>query len=372
MELFMSKIFLGIGAGPIQTGIFVAGASKGHFDRIVLAEVDAALVESVRKSGTITVHTACADSVRTDCYDRIEIYNPSVPADLEILKGIAADALAVNTALPSTAFYKHCLWLKDAFAAKPEKIRYVYTSENSTTAADELRKVLGEFPQTHYLDTVIGKMSKVFLTSESDLSPLSPGYTKGHLVEEFNTIYTSCVPGLESVGIDGLYPKKNLYPFEEAKLYGHNASHFLLGMMAERCHCKYMNEAVNCTEIVKLTERILTEECGVALCKKFAGVDPYFESENFNSWARELVKRMTSPVLCDSVERVIRDIDRKFGWEDRVIGAIRLCLSQGVKPVLLSKGAALAAASFAINQFSAQWQESDERAAVIDSILSNI
>ena len=35
----MKKIFLGIGAGPIQTGIYVAGAAKGGFDRIVLADV---------------------------------------------------------------------------------------------------------------------------------------------------------------------------------------------------------------------------------------------------------------------------------------------------------------------------------------------
>lgn len=38
----MKKIFLGIGAGPIPTGIYVAGAAKGGFDRIVLADVDAA------------------------------------------------------------------------------------------------------------------------------------------------------------------------------------------------------------------------------------------------------------------------------------------------------------------------------------------
>ena len=31
------KTFLGIGLGPIQTGIFVSGASKGNFDRIVVA-----------------------------------------------------------------------------------------------------------------------------------------------------------------------------------------------------------------------------------------------------------------------------------------------------------------------------------------------
>ena len=52
------RTFLGIGAGPIQTGIFVSGASRGGFSRIVLADVDEALVDAVRLAGSLTVNTA--------------------------------------------------------------------------------------------------------------------------------------------------------------------------------------------------------------------------------------------------------------------------------------------------------------------------
>ena len=45
------KTFLGIGLGPIQTGIFVSGASKGNFDRIVVAEVDDTIREAIRAAG---------------------------------------------------------------------------------------------------------------------------------------------------------------------------------------------------------------------------------------------------------------------------------------------------------------------------------
>lgn len=364
----MSKVFLGIGAGPIQTGIYVAGASKGGFDRIVLADVDKALVDAIRASGTITVNTACADRIRTDVYKNIEIYNSSVPEDLAVLKKVAAEALAVNTALPAVKFYQYCTWLKEAFDTNPEGVRYVYTSENCTTAADELRKVLGSWPNTYYLDTVIGKMSKIFPAAESELPPLAPGYIKGHLVEEFNEIYTTDAPGIENVGIVGLYPKKDIYPFEEAKLYGHNASHFLLGVLAARMGCKFMSDAVRFPEIVALTKRALLEECSPALCSKFKGVDPYFEQENYNKWAVELVRRMTSPLLSDSVDRVIRDIDRKLAWQDRIIGAMRLCLSQGVKPSVLAQGAALAARYQALDALQNVWPEGDERAAVTDLI----
>ena len=367
----MEKVFLGIGAGPIQTGIYVAGAAKGGYDRIVLADVDKALISAIRASGTVTVNTACADTIRTDVYDKIEIYDTSVPEDLAILKNIAKDAIAINTALPAVKFYQYCTWLKDAFDMNPDGVRYVYTSENCTTAAEELQKVLGSYPNTYILDTVIGKMSKIFMADESELPPLAPGYVKGHLVEEFCTIYTTDAPGIENVGIVGLYPKKDIYPFEEAKLYGHNASHFLLGILAAQKGCRYMSDAVQYPEIVEMCRQALLTECSPALCKKFKGVDSYFEPAEYNAWAEELVRRMTSPLLSDSVDRVIRDMDRKLAWEDRIIGAMRLCISQGVNPVNLAKGAALAARYYAIDSLKQGWGEGAEQQEIAD-YLKNI
>lgn len=370
----MAKIFLGIGAGPIQTGIYVAGASKGGFDRIVLADVDKALVTAIRASGSITVNTAYADRIGADTYKNVEIYDPNNPADLEILKEIASEALVINTALPAVSFYRFCApWLAAGFAMKPNAIRYVYTSENCTTAAEELQKATGvKFANTFYLDTVIGKMSKIFLSSESDLPPLAPGYGKGHLVEAFNTIYTTDAPGISEAGVVGLYPKKDIYPFEEAKLYGHNASHFLLGMLAWERGCKYMSETVNHPETIELTRKALLNECALALCKKFHGVDEYFELENFRAWGVELVERMTSPFLSDSVERVIRDPDRKLGWNDRVVGAIRLCLSQGVEPAILRTGAYKAAAYYAVNLLAKDWPEGTETDSLKSFILKGM
>ena len=364
------KIFLGIGCGPIQTGIFVAGASKGNFDKIVIAEVNPAMVEAIRKAGSITVNTSNAKGIVSNTYDKVEIYNPSVAEDLEILKDYASKAIAINTALPATKFYQFCVpWLKEGFKRNPDAQRYVYTSENSTTAADDFKNTMAEdFPNTYYLDTVIGKMSKIFKTDENPaLPPLAPGLEAGHLVEEFCTIYTSSAPGIENVGIVGLYPKQDLYPFEEAKLYGHNASHFALGMMAKARKCTYMSEVAAFPEAMQEVKNLLINECGAALCKKFAGVDDYFKVENFNAWAEELIERMVSPNLADSVDRIIRDLDRKLSWNDRSIGAIRMCLSQDVYPALLIKNAKNAAAMYAFTQLGEAYPE-DERQNLLDAL----
>ena len=367
----MAKTFIGIGAGPIQTGIYVAGAADGGFDRIVLAEVEPTLVAALKQHHSITVNTAEAERITTRTYENIEVFNPNDPNDLPQLIEIAKDALAFNTALPATKFYKFCApWMKEAFAQNPAGRRYIYTSENSTTAAADLKAAMGvEYPETYYLDTVIGKMSKVFAVGESELPTLTPGFAKGHLVEAFNTIYTSSAPGIEEVGIQNLFAKADLVPFEEAKLYGHNANHLLLALLAAERGCTSMSEAAKFPEIVEYTLQALLQESGAALCKKYAGVDEYFEPANWEAWARELVRRMISPLLSDAIARVARDLTRKLGWEDRLIGAIRLCQAQGVPCPRLLHGAQIALRFNALDALlEGDWKDRDGAPALAASL----
>lgn len=338
------KTFLGIGSGPIQTGIFVPSAAGAGFSRIVLADVDEALVSAVRHSGDITVNTAGSDAVQTDTYSNIEIYNPLVADELKELEKLAATADAIATALPATAIYRNVApWLTAAFQAEPNKRRYVYTAENSTTAAHELQQLVGTFPATYYLDTVIGKMSKVFSRNDCDLPPLAPGFDRGHLVEAFHEIYTSSAPGCDDLQLPGLYAKPDLLPFEEAKLYAHNAVHFVLGLHLQERGGTTMNEAACYPGLIALATAALIDECGAALCRKYANIDPFFQPDAYAAYAHDLVTRMISPVLKDLVDRVLRDVERKLSWNERVTGAIRLCLSQDVEPSRLLTAAEFAA-----------------------------
>jgi mannitol-1-phosphate 5-dehydrogenase len=86
----------------------------------------------------------------------------------------------------------------------------------------------------------------------------------------------------------------------------------------------------------------LIEEAGAALIQKYGGIDPLFTKMGFRHSANDLLERMMNPHLKDTVERVGRDPERKLGWNDRLIGAMRLVLSQGIKPVRFALGAAAA------------------------------
>ncbi|MFA6566736.1 MAG: hypothetical protein WCS96_00855 [Victivallales bacterium] len=341
--------FLGIGFGPIQTGIFLLGAYKGGFDRIVVADVDKNLVNSLRKdNGSVTISVAAKDKIYSEKIHNVEIYNPQDGDDLRKLIDIAAEADEIATALPAVTFFKHIApWLSQGFAKNPGRRRLIYTAENNNHAAELLEQAIGaKSSNTHCINTVVGKMSGVLSVSECEkrkLPTLTPSSDRGHLVEEFNRILISGCPGIEDRKTKGLYVKNDLLPFEEAKLYGHNAIHMLLGLHAMENKISFMHELAGRQDIIKVGKRAFIEESGRALCKKWKGVDELFTEKGYREYAEELLVRMVNPFLTDSVERVCRDLERKLGWDDRIIGTMRLVASQGFNPVELSHGAAIAA-----------------------------
>ncbi len=342
------QTFLGIGLGPIQTGIFLEGAFRGGFDRLVIADVDAALVAALRRSGgKLQFNLATSQAVTSHTITGLEIFNPDVPADREQLIAAAAAAGEIATALPSIAFYKNIGgWLREGFERAPDRRRFVYAAENHNQAAEALETAAGSFPATHYLNTVIGKMSGVLPAAECarrNLSALTPLADRGHLVEEFNRIMIQSCDGIEERRVRNLIAKSDLLPFEEAKLYGHNALHLWLGLHAQQRGLQLMDEISAQPALLARARAAFVGEVGAALCRKRAGVDELFTPDGFAAYADDLLRRMVNHFLADRVERVCRDLERKLGWDDRLIGALRLVLGQGLEPAVLAEGAALGA-----------------------------
>jgi mannitol-1-phosphate 5-dehydrogenase len=91
-----------------------------------------------------------------------------------------------------------------------------------------------------------------------------------------------------------------------------------------------------------LSREAFLEESGAALIARHQGMDPLFTAEGFRAYAEDLLVRMTNPYLRDRVERVVRDPLRKLGWDDRLIGTMRLALDVGITPHRFALGAAAA------------------------------
>jgi mannitol-1-phosphate 5-dehydrogenase len=354
------RTFVGFGFGAIQSGLFLFEAFQSrNFDRLVVAEVLPDIVAAVRAAGgRYQLNVATATGINVHEITGIEILNPTVPADRVLLVEAIAGASELATALPSVDFFDR----GEAAAARllaegwgrARQRAVLYAGENHNHAAEILaaavRRHAGkELSHVQFLNTVIGKMSKVVTEAgeiaSQRLAPVTPGASRAFLVEEFNRILVSQVtwPDFDR-GIKVFTEKPDLLPFEEAKLYGHNAVHALLGYLANARHLKFMSECAGDARLMALARTAFLEESGRALIQRRSGLDPLFTPAGYQAYAEDLLVRMVNPYLRDAVERVIRDPRRKLAWDDRLVGTMRLALDAGVTPTRFAQGAKAALA----------------------------
>lgn len=354
----MANTFVGIGFGAIQGGLFLREAARsGSFDRLVVAEVLPEVVEAVREVGAFSINIATATGVEQETIDGVEILNPADCADGRALVEAISEASAIATALPSVDFYDKgspsvaellADGLKTSTKKGSAKPCVIYAAENHNRAAERLGSAVYQrlddetsaHVRTHccFANTVIGKMSQVLVDREGidslDLARVVPGLDRAFLVEAFNRILVSqCDLDPAPVGMDVFVEKPDLLPFEEAKLYGHNATHALVGYMAHQKGYETMSAALGNPDLRGRARDAFIHESGVALIAKHGGVDPLFTPGGYMRYADDLLRRMSNVHLEDRVDRIIRDPARKLGWDDRLIGMIRLALRAGVEPV---------------------------------------
>jgi mannitol-1-phosphate 5-dehydrogenase len=385
-----NRTFVGFGFGAIQAGLFLYEAHRSRrFDRLVVAEVLPEVVAAVRKAGgCYAVNIAGPSGIRSERVEGVEILNPAIASDAALLAEALAQANEICTALPSVETYDRgdpsvaallatMLSQKQADPDLPPCV--VYTAENHNHAAEILQALCdqklapcapGQAQRVQFLNTVIGKMSKTVAAEDEilaqGLAPVVPGFTGAFLVEQFNRIMISRItlPHFQR-GLEQFIEKPDLLPFEEAKLYGHNAVHALLGYLARAKGYPFISDCAQDPALMELAREAFVVESGGALLARHKGVDSLFTPAGYQAYAADLLVRMTNPWLRDETARVTRDTPRKLGWNDRLVGTMRLALDAGISPKRFALAAAAAVQSLPSAsdwkpQLQALWNEQDE------------
>ncbi len=364
---------VGFGFGPIQAGLFTKEAfQSGNFKRIVVAEIDQRLVNAVRRNaGAYRVNVAHRDGIETVQISNVELLNPAHPQEATALQATLAEATEVTTCLPSVDFYDsdngNCVaaLMAESLRHRTADATIVYAAENNNHAAEILKDAVEcrfgvgrasplasdgragtrDLPRVQFLNTVIGKMSRVVTDpveiAERRLVPIAPGIDRAFLVEEFNRILVSrtTIPGF-APGIGVFIEKDDLLPFEEAKLYGHNAIHALLGFVGTLKGYVKMTELKDDEPLMRVAHEAFIQESGGALIDKHASLgDELFTEAGYRRYAEDLLERMTNPYLADTVARASRDVVRKLGINDRIFGTMALAIEHGIEPMNMAMGA---------------------------------
>ena len=348
------KTFLGFGLGAVQSGLMLYEAFKSNnFDRLVIIEVNSEVVDAVKKAGNkIWVNTATKSSVIKTIISDFEIYNPNNSNDYNALVAAIHQADEMATAVPSTDFYdrgKNSIAKLLAENINPDKYQILYTVENNNYAAEILHNKIKQYASEEKIknfqamNTVVGKMGGVIndevIVKELDLDWMTPHSKVAILVEEFNDIIITKnnLAGFER-GIKIFREKDNLLPFEEAKLFGHNAIHSMLGYLAFLKDYNYMSDIRSDAKLYAYGQEAFENESGKFLLKKYKdNDDALFTKEGFKFYGRDLMERITNPYLHDEVKRICRDPLRKLQYEDRFFGTIRESFKQDVHPKIMAK-----------------------------------
>jgi mannitol-1-phosphate/altronate dehydrogenase len=296
------RTYIGFGFGPIQAGLFLFEAfESGAFCRLVVAEVAHEAVAAVRQAGGhFCINVACSDRVEHAQVGPVEMQDPASEPDRRLLVEAIAEAAEIGTAIPSVGYYVsagpgslHRILAqglrKKVALGGPRAV--VYTAENHNHAAEILESaVLAEIPagerdgvraRVRFLNTVIGKMSGVISDPQElraqALAAVTPGEGRAFLVEAFNQILISRIRFGETDdehpfhrGIAVFEEKEDLLPFEEAKLYGHNATHALAAYLAAIQCVSHITDLRETPGFLAFLRAAFVEESGAALVRRHA------------------------------------------------------------------------------------------------------
>lgn len=361
----MDRTFVGFGFGAIQGGLFLPEAFRsGNFNRLVISEIDQETVDHLRASGGVySCNVAGEASLEQIEISGVEAYNPLLDGDRRKLVEAISEASELCTALPSFKLYDHgsssvasllSEGLSHKFSRENLPPAVVYAAENDSRAASRLGdsclkyRPEGFSPRVCFSETVIAKMCSVVTDPEriqkEGLRPVAQRFSKAFLVEAYDHILIEekTPPGFRR-GIERFVAKSDLDPFAQAKFLGHNAIHAMLGYLAKDRGIEFMHEAGADEDLMTKINAAFINESGTGLIKEYAHVDDeLFTEEGFRAYVDDALVRMVNPFLRDPVDRVTRDPSRKLGWEDRLLGAMKLAWQAGVEPQGLAEGARIA------------------------------
>lgn len=194
---------------------------------------------------------------------------------------------------------------------------------------EEEKKLLDE--KVGFVEASIGRMVPVQTDEMKGDNPLRV------CVESFGIL------PVDKAAFKGEIPAiKNMVPFTpfefyiERKLFIHNMGHAFTAYLGAIMGVDYIWQAIENPYVELLVQRAM-QQSGMALATKHNV--PYIE---INDHVLDLLNRFGNRQLGDTVKRVGNDLNRKLNPNDRIVGALNMCVEQGVTPNYICLAAAAA------------------------------
>jgi mannitol-1-phosphate 5-dehydrogenase len=185
------------------------------------------------------------------------------------------------------------------------------------------------------IETTIGKMVPIMPDEVKNRDPLLVW------AEAYNTLYVAKDGFIGEVPqIDGIVARSNFDAYVDQKLFIHNLGHAItayMGYLVEPENIHIWSAIEN--EVVRGVVEAAMWESAHALMFEYP---TEFTEQNQQIYIDDLVNRFGNAYLGDTIFRVGRDITRKLGFDERLIGAARMDLKHHITPRYTALGIASA------------------------------
>ncbi len=335
----MSGIAVQFGAGNIGRG-FIAELFHESGYEVVFVDIVPEVLQAINERGAYTIHVVGPDAhdVRIDHIRAIDARDSRAVSDAVADCEIACTAVGVGN-LPQVG--RHIASGLVRRQGRGHGPLNLLICENLRDACGRLRTLMREkIPphlratveyQTGCVQAVVSRMVPLQSPPDDPDDPLAIR------VESYKRlpVDASAIVG-ELPPIVGVEPVSNFAGYVERKLYTHNCAHATLGYLGYRRGLVYGYEALEDPAVRPTLDAVLNET-SEALIRKHG-----FTPEEQFEYVADLLRRFANRELGDTCYRLARDPIRKLAPDDRLVGAARLCESQGIEPVALPEAIAAA------------------------------
>ena len=326
------------GGGNIGRGFIGATLSQsGH--KVTFVDVAAPVVQALQEKNTYPVRY-----VSNDGHEDVWIQNVTAVdgndtesvADVIAKCDIMATAVGVRVLpwiVPNIVAGLRKRWAEDRGALN------IIICENLMNANHVLEGMLKEklteeecalFDRTVGLvEASIGRMVPVQTEEMKDGNPLRVCVEKYGFLPVDQDAFKGEIPE-----ITNLVPYSPFDFYLKRKLYIHNMGHATCAYLGDILGLDYIYESIDRADVYILVKNAMLESAQALAAQYQAPIKPLMDHID------DLLNRFTNSALGDTCQRVGGDPARKLSPEDRLVGAGKLALQQGIAPCHIAVGAA--------------------------------
>ena len=334
------KTAVQFGAGNIGRGFLGQLYFESGYDTTFVDVLDA-VVEALRARGEYPLRVVAEESTTLHIGRVTALHASDAEPVAEALAAADLASTAVGVAVLPKVAPLLAAGIARRFANADAPALNVIVCENMIGAGPYLRDEVRRHVPARFRGALEDRVGFV----EASIGRMVPVMTAEQLAEDPLLICVEpyCELPVDATGFKGpipavkhMAPREDFAGYVERKLFVHNAGHAVTAYLGYLRGHAFIRQAIDDTAVRREADAAMAETCAGLAAKH--GLDLAALEAH---WA-DLVRRFRNKALGDQVARVAKDPLRKLGPNDRLIGAARMCLEQGVEPAHVAFAAAAA------------------------------